>query len=129
MTFNPMRTAKLGEEQIQELSCWPWATVGSPRPAPNYDNPMVTDVGTTIFTVDAGGIKKTVSIYALGFDDPSSPDAAARTAFKKLADRLADFDQGGSIATDVYTPGVPRDADRQAQASPPRTSAIGRGPN
>jgi hypothetical protein len=104
MTFNPMRTAKLSEEQIQELLVLALGDGGLAAARPNYDNPMVTDVGTTIFTVDAGGIKKTVSIYALGFDDPSSPDAAARTAFKKLADRLADFDQGGSIATDVYTP-------------------------
>jgi hypothetical protein len=104
MTFNPMRTAKLSEAQIQELLVLALGEGGLAAARPNYENNMVTDVGTTTFTVDAGGIKKTVSIYALGFDDPSSPDAAARTAFKKLADRLADFDQGGSIATDVYTP-------------------------
>ena len=31
-------------------------------------------------------------------------DGPARAAFKKLADRLTDFDQGGTIATDVYEP-------------------------
>ncbi len=104
MSFNPMRTAKLSEEQIQELLILALGEGGLAAARPNYENNMVTDVGTTVFTIDAGGIKKTVSIYALGFDDPSSPDAAARVAFKKFADRLADFDQGGSIATDVYTP-------------------------
>lgn len=104
MTFNPMRTAKLSEEQIQELLILALGEGGLAAARPNYENNMVTDVGTTVFTIDAGGIKKTVSIYALGFDDPSSPDAAARVAFKKFADRLADFDQGGSIATDLYTP-------------------------
>lgn len=104
MTFNPMRTAKLSEEQIQELLVLALGEGGLAAARPNYENNTVTDVGTTTFTVDAGGIRKTVSIYALGFDDPSSPDAPARIAFKKLADRLADFDQGGSIATDVYTP-------------------------
>jgi hypothetical protein len=104
MTFNPMRTAKLSEEQIQELLILALGDGGLAAARANYENNMVTDVGTTVFTIDAGGINKTVSIYALGFDDPSGTDVVARTAFKKLADRLADFDQGGSVATDVYTP-------------------------
>jgi hypothetical protein len=104
MTFNPMRTAKLSEEQIQELLILALGEGGLAAARPNYENNMVTDVGTTVFTIDAGGVTKTVSIYALGFDDPSGTDAVARAAFKRLADRLADFDQGGSIATDVYTP-------------------------
>ncbi len=103
-TFNPMRTAKLSEEQIQELLILALGEGGLAAARPNYENNMVADAGTTIFTIDAGGIQKTVSIYALGLDDPSGQDAVARTAFKKFADRLADFDQGGSIATDVYTP-------------------------
>lgn len=104
MTFNPMRTAKLSEEQIQELLLLALGEGGLAAARPNYENNMVADAGTTVFTIDAGGIKKTVSIYALGLDDPSGADAAARAAFKKFADRLADFDQGGSIATDVYAP-------------------------
>ena len=31
-------------------------------------------------------------------------DGPARATFKKLADRLTDFDQGGTITTDVYQP-------------------------
>lgn len=107
-TFNPMRTAKLSEEQIQELLIMALGDAGLAAARPNYENNMVADAGTTVFTIDAGGIKKTVSIYALGFDDPSGQDAVARAAFKKFADRLADFDQGGSIATDVYTPAAYR---------------------
>ena len=103
-TFNPMRTAKLSEEQVQELLILALGEGGLAAARPNYENNMVADAGTAVFTIDAGGIKKTVSIYALGLDDPSGQDAVARAAFKKLADRLADFDQGGSIATDVYTP-------------------------
>lgn len=107
-TFNPMRTAKLSEEQIQELLILALGDAGLAAARPNYENNMVADAGTTVFTIDAGGIKKTVSIYALGFDDPSGQDAVARTAFKKFADRLADFDLGGTIATDVYTPAAYR---------------------
>ena len=107
-TFNPMRTAKLSEEQIQELLILALGDAGLAAARPNYENNLVADAGTTVFTIDAGGIKKTVSIYALGFDDPSGQDAVARAAFKTFADRLADFDQGGSIATDVYTPAAYR---------------------
>jgi len=119
MTFNPMRTAKLSEEQIQELLVLALGEGGLAAARPNYENNMVTDAGTTTFTIDAGGIKKTVSIYALGFDVEGSADAPARTAFKKLADRLADFDQGGSIATGVYTP----DAYRAALIESPGMAA------
>jgi hypothetical protein len=103
--FNPLRTAKLSEAQITELLTLALGEGGLAGARPNYDNPMVADVGTTVFTIDAGGIKKAVSIMALGMDvDPSNPDGPARAAFKKLADRLADFDQGGSIETSVYEP-------------------------
>ena len=105
MAFNPLRTAKLTQDQIGELLTLALGEGGLAVARPNYDNPMVADVGTTVFTIDAGGIKKAVSIMALGMDvDPSNPDGPARAAFKKLAARLADFDQGGSIATAVYEP-------------------------
>ena len=48
----------------------------------------------------------------------ASPDALARGAFKKLADRLADFDQGGSIATDVYKPAAYRGILMDGAAAP-----------
>jgi hypothetical protein len=109
MPFNPFRTAKLTEEQITELLTLALGEGGLAGAKANYDNPMVTDVGTTVFTIDAAGVSKTVSIYALGMDlEPGNPDAPARAAFKKLADRLADFDQGGTIETAVYEPAAYR---------------------
>ena len=36
------------------------------------------------------------------------PTLPARAAFKQFADRLADFDQGGTIATEVYEPAAYR---------------------
>lgn len=104
MTFNPMRTAKLSEEQIQELLVAALGDGGLAAARPNYTNDMVADASTAIFTINAGGIDKTVSVYALGLEMDGQADAAARSAFKKLADRLTDFDQGGSIASDVYEP-------------------------
>jgi hypothetical protein len=101
---NPLRTAKLTEKQIQELLVLALGEGGLGVARAQYDNPMVADVGTTTFEIDGGGIKKTVSIYALGFDVEGVPDLAARKAFGALAERLGNFDQGGSIATDVYEP-------------------------
>jgi hypothetical protein len=105
MTFNPLRTAKLSEEQISELLTLALGEGGLAAARPKYDNMMVSDASTAVFSIDAGGIKKTVSVYALGMDPQAGdPDAIPKAAFKKLADRLADIDQGGSIATAVYEP-------------------------
>lgn len=101
---NPMRTAKLSEEQIQALLLLALDDGGLANARPNYSNDMVADASTTIFTIEAGGTKKTVSIYALGMDNANMADGPALVAFKKLADLLADFDQGGTVATDVYHP-------------------------
>jgi hypothetical protein len=105
---NPLRTARLTEEQIQELLVLALGEGGLGVARAQYDNPMVADVGTTTFEIDGGGIKKIVSIYALGFDAEGVPDLAARKAFGALAERLGNFDQGGSIATDVYEPAAYR---------------------
>ena len=65
---------------------------------------MVADAADRVFTVDAGGIKKTVSVYALGMDVDGVADAPARAAFQRLAERLGDFDDGGDVTTEVYQP-------------------------
>src|SRR5262245_22599456 len=52
---NPMRTAKLDEEQIQDLLEFA-VTEGSLGTAKaQYDNPMLADAGSTIFSINAGG--------------------------------------------------------------------------
>ena len=40
----------------------------------------------------------------LGLEVEGMPDAPARAAFKNLADRLADFDNGGATPTEAYAP-------------------------
>jgi hypothetical protein len=107
-TFNPMRTTKLTEEQIQELLILALGEGGLAVARPNYENNMVADASTAIFTIDAGGVEKTVSVYALGMDTQGGADAAARAAFQKLAQRLTDFDQGGTFETAVYEPSAYR---------------------
>ena len=104
MVGNPMRTAKLDEDQIQDLLDFALTEGGLGVAKLQYDNPMLADAGTAIFTIRAGGLDKTVNVYALGLDDPNTPDRPARAAFTKLSERLTNFDQNGTFATDVYVP-------------------------
>ena len=101
---NPMRTAKLDEEQIQDLLEFALTEGGLGAAKPQYDNPMVADAGMSVFTINAGGLEKTVNVYALGMNEGGVPDLPARVQFQKLAERLTNFDQDGTFATDVYVP-------------------------
>lgn len=102
--MNPMRIAKLTDAQIQELLVFALGEGGLAAARPDYRNDMIADAGTAIFTVRAGGIEKTVSVYALGIDTQDGADAPARAAFLKLADRLTTLDRGGAVASEVYVP-------------------------
>jgi hypothetical protein len=68
MPNRPFRTAKLSEEQIQETLKMAIGQGGLGSARLEYGNNMVADAGTTTFAIDAGGLKKTVSVYALGID-------------------------------------------------------------
>jgi hypothetical protein len=106
---NPLRTAKLSEDQVQDLLAYALGPGNLGVARAHYDFDGVADASTGTFTIDAGGIHKTVAIYALGMEVMQGvPDQAARAAFAQLAERLADFDQGGTIATDVYAPATYR---------------------
>ena len=117
----PLRTAQLDAGQVEELLTFALGQGGLGAARDNYGNDMVTDASTATFTINAGGLNKTVAIYALGGEDPSAPDLIPRRAFKLLADRLRDFDKGGSIPTDVYVPSayravlIEREGDPQAR--------------
>ena len=117
----PWRTAQLDVGQIEELLTFALGQGGLGAARDNYGNDMVADASTSIFKVNAGGVNKTVSVYALGIEDANATDLVPRRAFRSLADRLRDFDRGGTIATDVYLPDsfravlVEREGDPQAK--------------
>jgi hypothetical protein len=97
----PWRTAKLDEGQIQELL--EFATVqGALGTARDVYMGNIADAPSTIFTLNAGGVSKVVTINGLSELTDPGPDAFARAAFLKLANRLNDFDRGGSIDSDIY---------------------------
>lgn len=98
------RTARLSEEQVQDLLQLALGDGGLGAARPDYQNNMISDASTAVFTVNAGGLQKTVSIYALGLEIDNTPDAAARAAFKRLADRLGNFDDGGTFQTAEFVP-------------------------
>ena len=102
--MHPFRTAQLTEEQVQDLLAMALGEGGLGVARPDYPNDLISDAPTAVFTIDAGGLKKTVSIYALGLEMDGAPDAPARAAFKKLADRLSNIDQDGTFATAAYVP-------------------------
>jgi hypothetical protein len=98
----PWRTGSLDETQVQELLEFALTNGGLGTARTDYPDPMVADAPSTWFTIRAGGIEKVVSIMALAEETQPGPDALARKAFFALAKRLQDFDQGGTIPSDVY---------------------------
>ena len=100
----PFRIAQLGEDQIQGILADALGPGGLRTARTEYIDNQVADAPTAVFTVNAGGVNKQVSAYALGIDVQSSPDAPARAAFEQLKERQQDFDHGGLYATDEYAP-------------------------
>jgi len=84
---------------------------------------MVSDASTAVFTVNAGGLAKTVSVYALGLDSPEVPDLQIRKVLATLRDRLLDIARGGTVKTDVYTPDRYRAILLEGQAGAPDQEA------
>jgi len=98
------RTAHLSEDQVQDLLTLALGEGGLGVARPDYPNNQISDASTAVFTINAGGLQKTISIYALGLEMENTPDGPARAAFRRLADRLGDFDDGGAFSTDEYAP-------------------------
>jgi hypothetical protein len=98
----PLRTGVLDEQQVQDLLAYALGEGGLAVAKPEYQNNMVADAPTTVFTVNAEGDSKTVSVNALGFENQPGPDSAVLAQLARLGERLRDFDQGGMLASDPY---------------------------
>jgi hypothetical protein len=84
----PFHRTGLTEAQVQELLRVALGEGGLGLARPRYESAGIADAPTTVFTVKAGGVDKTVSVYALGIDPPDGQDVAIRRALAALADRL-----------------------------------------
>lgn len=105
---SPLRTGKLTEAQVQDLLEFALRDGGLAIARADYQNPLVADAPTTTFEIHADGGNKTVSVVALGMDGEPGPDTAIKTSLAKLAERLRDFDRGGSLSSDPYSPAAYR---------------------
>ena len=105
--FAPLHVARMTETQAQALLAGALGPGGLREAKPRYENLQVADAPTAVFTIDAGGVRKQVSVYALGLAADGAagqgPDAATLAAMADLAERLRDFDReiAKGAATDV----------------------------
>ncbi len=108
----PLRVATMTEDQVQALLQDALGAGGLAVARDHYDNSQVADGQTAVFTVNADGRQRRVSVYALevardGAGSPN-PDAAVLGAMAALAERLRNFDQdvakGNAAAAGVYAP-------------------------
>ncbi len=104
LRYNPLKAAKLSEEQIQEVLDFAINQGGLGVARNQYDNPLMADVGTATFTIRAGGTEKVVNVVGLTEGGAEGPDAIARRAFLTLAQRLRNFDDNGAYPTVAYDP-------------------------
>lgn len=87
----PYVIARLSEPEIQAFLRFALAESGLGVARASYNPGNVADAPTSTFTVRAGGLDKAVSVEALGFDNPQSPDTAILKALAALGERISNF--------------------------------------
>ena len=100
----PFRVARMSEEQIQELldRAINRGALGIARA--HYDPGTVADAPTATFTLNAGSIRKTVSVVALGMETPPGIDSQTLAALADLGKLLQNFDAAGTSGAGPYEP-------------------------
>lgn len=98
----PLRTVTFTEEQVQELLAFALKDGGLAIARETYDNPMVADAPTTVFTINADNDSKTVSAMALGMENQPGPDTAILAKLAALAELLGNFDGGKIESSQAY---------------------------
>jgi hypothetical protein len=89
----PFRIAHLDEDQIQALLRFATGEGGLGIARGRYETASVDDFGYSLFTLRAGGLDKRVQVVG-----------SSTYPFEILADYLRDFDRGGGIPTQVWSP-------------------------
>lgn len=103
-TGDVLRIARLAPEQVQQLLEFALRDGGLAAARLRYENPFLADGSTAVFTLNVNGTEKVVEVVGLGFDDQPGPDSAIKASMLGLAQRLRDFDQGGTLASEAYVP-------------------------
>lgn len=103
----PLLTGQMTEEGIQALLAYALDTGRLANAREHYENNTIADASTTVFNLNAGGVQKVVSIYALSETSGPGPDAAERAGFAQLQDLLMNFDREAESTLDevaLYEP-------------------------
>lgn len=87
----PYSIGWLSESQIQAFLQFALEDGGLDVAQGHYSPGNVADAPTAFFTINAGGLAKSVSVEALGFDSSQSPDAQILGALAALGDRVRGF--------------------------------------
>lgn len=117
--LRPHRITKLSEDQVQTVLADALDRGGLGVARADYSENQIMDLPIAIYTINAGGINKKVSITGLGMDIGSTADAHALAAFAELLTRLEDFDNGGAFPTDEFVPARYRGSLIDGQAGIP----------
>lgn len=100
--------AVLSPEQVDALLTYALGQGGLSTAPGELLNPMVMDVPTTVFQVDAAGVTRQISAQALGMEDPTLPDQDARAQLLGLSDLLDSFEEqveaGNVESVEPYQP-------------------------
>jgi len=97
LRFPSLRIAHLTETQVQALLRDALGAGGLGIARPRYESQGIADAPTAVFTMNADGRQKTVSVYALGIalggGASAGPDTQVLSGMATLAERLRNFDQ------------------------------------
>jgi len=97
--LTPFQTGRMTEEGMQALLSYALSTGRLAGARDSYIDMMIADAPTTTFTLNAGGLDKVVSVYALGMAQPGDPDAVDKSGFAQLADVLNNFERQAQSGT------------------------------
>jgi hypothetical protein len=87
-----LQEGRLTEDEVQELlRAAERAGLLDPEP-PQYGEPLVTDLPTTVVTVAAGGDEHRVAVYALDYQDDTGLSREHRDARRRLRDLVRGID-------------------------------------
>lgn len=118
----PLRMATMDEAQMSALLGFALGQGGLAEAEPFYPSDGCADCPTTVFAIHAGGVDKTVGVYALGMEQPDSPDREIRARFAQLAALLRDFGAqvavGHAADAGTYEPPAYRAILAEAQGTP-----------
>lgn len=86
-----LERARMAEQQMSDLLRLALGPGRLQAARERYTDDTLIDATSTVFSIDAGGVTKTIDVYALSEVTPDGPDAIDRRGMAQLAALLRDF--------------------------------------